>query len=514
LLYNPTSTSAVKDDFVETKHASTLKPNQSDQQQNLQQQKSKSSSLHPKPLNLSLNVSGHGSYDAKTVVLENKEDNSSLVNTTIYIRKNSYASLHDRLPTPKISSKHLNHRHSSLSNLSDFQSLSQQEDYFNLPSPVPPLPPTATSMISSVTSLTQSSLKTPNPRQDKDFSSFSSSNIYTNTPAKPSRLRAASNSTGIISEQKQTLAQATSATTTLGRQHSYKGRSKSLSKIDFSMPNVINSPATFTPEMPIPKMPTIDQQNNTLSITKMFTNFSWTNKKKKDQKENNEVVSSKTQLTVGSTKNQKLKSHRFPHFQKSVSPAVPPQLMATDHDLANKKVMRKPVSAVPVLNHILTDNTSVDPWIEFCPPPPELTSDSSSSSTSGSTNPSPKSQNSDTLTSRSLPANANTTIPTNCKLNVAKNIVFSAKPSENERHIEQLQHNYDMLSRKVKQLRQQKQLALANADSGGAEINDFSNLEQTEKQRYEAGLLLNRAYKRQRDRNGATEFWVRSVGLN
>lgn len=512
MVHNPTPASVVKNDPVEIKHASTLKPNQPDQRQVHQQQNSKTSSLHSKPLNLSLDVSGHDHYDAKTVVLENKEDNSSLVNTTIYIRKNSYASLHDRLPTPKISSKHLNHRHSSLSNLSDLQLLSQQEDYINLPSPVPPLPPTATSMISSVTGLTQTSLKNPNLNQDKDFSSFSSSNIYNSTPAKPSRLRAASNGTGIISEHKLAAAQPTPATTTLAREHSYKGRSKSLSKIDFSIPNAINSSANFTPEIPIPKMPTTtEQQNGTLSITKMFTNFNWSNKKKRDQKDTNEIVPSKTQPGLGSTKNQKLKPHRFPHFQKSASHGVPPQSMTMDHDLANKKVMRKPVSAVPVLNHILTDNTSVDPWIEFLPSPPELTSDSSSSSTSGSANPSPKSQNSSNSSNSVLPAN--TTIPTNRKFSASNNAGFAQKLSENDRHIEQLQYNYDMLSNKVKKLRQQKQLALASADIGG-DAYDFSKLEQTEKQRYEAGLLLNRAYKRQRDRSGAAEFWVRSVGIN
>lgn len=91
--------------------------------------------------------------------------------------------------------------------------------------------------------------------------------------------------------------------------------------------------------------------------------------------------------------------------------------------------------------------------------------------------------------------------------------------------VEALEAVYNQCFRKVKTLRQELERASNDEkekDKTGTEesmeqqhrsIQDIElDLAAAEKERYESGLLLNKAYQRQR-KSGGTDFWVRSVGI-
>lgn len=113
-----------------------------------------------------------------------------------------------------------------------------------------------------------------------------------------------------------------------------------------------------------------------------------------------------------------------------------------------------------------------------------------------------------------LPANVNTTIVT------AKPSIADSDP--HRERIETLQKTYEMYSSKLKMLQKEMERA-TDGNYDGADNQEGhdqrsvqeieSELGHVEKQRYEAGLMLSRAYKKRRESVGSTDFWVRGVGI-
>lgn len=465
---------------------------------------------HIKPPKLSLNVSNFNFYDASTVIYEKKEDSNSLTNTVIHVHNNSCTSLHDRLPTPRITSRYLHQRHSSVPSPAELQMLNDLRTAI-LPSPAPPLPSTATSMISNVNSLAYRNVSNSNPKhkdiscQDTMPSLISSSN----TASETSSLGPVQNNTRIIFEKSEIPASVAIVNSSIQRKHSFKtqaGRSNSLSEFDYLISETTPQITTSTPDLSTPEMPFMSNNlNNTSSITKLLANFSWSNKKKKQLKNYNEESFLNSLPSKDESKAFKSKTHRFLQAQKPTSHTITPHHANSETEMTKRSITRKPVSNIPTLGPIMTDHSSVDSWTNVFSVVPELSSDNASDNANSSREPANGADH-------KLPANTNKSVSAVRKWNTSN--ACSTECSKEQRNIERLQRNYDMLLKKVKKLRQRKQLIVNDKSNINDEQNLLFELEQVEKQRHEAGMLLSRAYKRQRDRSGETEFWVRSAGIN
>lgn len=475
-------------------------------QYNQQQHNQRSNSnSHIKPPKLNLNVSNYNFYEASTVIFEKKEESNSLTNTVIYFNNNSCTSLHDRLPTPRITSRYLHQRHSSVPSPAELQMLNDLRTAI-LPSAAPPLPSTATSLISNVNSLTYRDVSNTNLKhediscQDTLPSLISSSN----TASETSSLGPVPNNTRIIFERNETPASVAIVNSSIQRKHSFKtqaGRSNSFSEFEYLFSETTSTPDLSTPEMPFKS----DNLNATSSISKLLANFSWTNKKKKQLSNHDEESFLNSMPGESESKPFKSKTHRFLHAQKPISDTITPYHANSETEMTKKSITRKPVSNIPTLSPIMTDHSSVDSWTNFFSVMPEFSGDSAIDSTNSSQEPANGAYH-------KLPANTNNSVSAARKSNTSN--ACSTEGSKEQKSIERLQHNYNMLLKKVKQLRQQKQLIVDDKSNITDEQNISFELELVEKQRHEAGILLSRAYKRQRDRSGETEFWVRSVGIN
>lgn len=320
---------------------------------------------------------------------------------------------------------------------------------------------------------------------------------------------------------------------------SRSGCSTALNKVNY---NLFHSSKTPEPDnsMLEESIPSTSKRSH---ISRLFT-VKWSRKQQKEQKEDHikqqkqtdmHSVNAGSQSNSGTSPNSSKSDQNLSHFNKPCNISGSGALQSNSP--SRIRVPRKPVSSFPLLR-LSSENMAEwqTPWINLFPSPyqdttPENTSELSntaeatttcigsgspgenSCSSSNSSNRSPKAPNLVEKQER-VPKNVNTTVVT------AKPAFSLSDPFMNR--IETLQRSYDLLSDKVRLLTEELEAVNVNSKKAGVNSTNQDNnyvlqlaadLELAEKQRYEAGLLLSRAYKRGRDSSGGTEFWVRSVGI-
>lgn len=181
---------------------------------------------------------------------------------------------------------------------------------------------------------------------------------------------------------------------------------------------------------------------------------------------------------------------------------------------------RKPVVPFPQL-HLSATETSAEwksPLLEFFPEEKDAQgtlsdTDGHSGTSSIMSNDSPKTPPYSAHKHVRLPSNVNTSIATGKSFNLETDSALQK--------IESMQKTYNSYSNQMKELQHELDQSRESRKKAGksdkAQLHVETEIEealgQVEKARHEAGLLLSRLYKKRRESMGASDYWVRSVGI-